>query len=130
MKNIDETQNLTCKSKLLFIDDDFSVLASLRLLFGSDYETFYATSVAEGLRVFEESHPEIVILDLKLPDKSGIDALRKIRQIDPSAAVIILTGFSTRLDAEESLRLGAVDYLNKPFDSHYLKSRIAQIDKK
>jgi len=127
MNDIDETQRLTCKSKLLFIDDDFSVLASLRLLFASDYQTFYATSVSEGLKVFEEVHPEIVVLDLKLRDKSGIDALRKIRQIDPSAAVIILTGFSTRLDAEESLRLGAVDYVNKPFDSHYLKSRIAQI---
>jgi signal transduction histidine kinase len=127
MKNIGETQMLACKSKLLFIDDDFSVLASLRLLFASDYETFYATSAAEGISVFEENHPEIVILDLRLPDKSGIEALRRIRRLSPATSVIILTGFSTRLDAEESLRLGAVDYLNKPFDSHYLKSRIAEI---
>jgi signal transduction histidine kinase len=127
MKNIDDTQTLPCKSKLLFIDDDFSVLASLRLLFASDYETFYATSAAEGIRVFEEAHPDIVILDLRLPDKSGIEALRRIRRLSPKTSVIILTGFSTRLDAEESLRLGAVDYLNKPFDSHYLKSRIAEI---
>jgi len=79
------------------------------------------------LRLFEENHPDIVILDLRQPDKSGIEALRQIRKVNSSASVVILTGFSTRLDAEESLRLGAVDYLNKPFDSHYLKSRVAEL---
>ncbi len=77
--------------------------------------------------MFEQIHPKIVILDLKLPDKSGIEALREIRKIDSAAAVVILTGYSTRLAAEESLRLGAVDYLNKPFDSSDLKNRIGKL---
>lgn len=115
------------KRKLLFIDDDSSVIASLHLLFDSSYETFSASTVEEGLRIFEEIHPRIVILDLKLPDKSGIEALRAIRKIDSSAAVVILTGYSTRLAAEESLRLGAVDYLNKPFNSVDLQNRIRKL---
>jgi signal transduction histidine kinase len=120
-------QVLGDKRKLLFIDDDSSVIASLHLLFDSNYETFSASTVEEGLRIFEQIHPKIVILDLKLPDKSGIEALREIRKIDSSVAVVILTGYSTRLAAEESLRLGAVDYLNKPFDSGDLKSRIGKL---
>ena len=115
------------KRKLLFIDDDSSVIASLHLLFDSSYETFSASTVEEGLRIFEQIHPRIVILDLKLPDKSGIEALRAIRKIDSSAAVVILTGYSTRLAAEESLRLGAVDYLNKPLNSVDLQNRIRKL---
>jgi len=115
------------RRKLLFIDDDSSVLASLHLLFDGSYETFSASTVDEGLRLFEQIHPKIVILDLKLPDKSGIEALREIRKIDSSAAVVILTGYSTRVAAEESLRLGAADYLNKPFDSTDLQNRIGKL---
>lgn len=115
------------RRKLLFIDDDSSVIASLHLLFDANYETFSASTVEEGLRIFEQIHPRIVILDLKLPDKSGIEALREIRKIDSSAAVVILTGYSTRLAAEESLRLGAADYLNKPFNSVDLQNRIRKL---
>jgi len=123
----EQSLEISHKSKLLFIDDDSSVIASLRLLFERKYETFSAATVSEGLKIFKEIHPQIVILDLKLPDDSGIEALRQIKEIDSTVPVVILTGFSTRLDAEASLRLGAVDYLNKPFDSSYLTSRIAEL---
>ncbi|MDD5262849.1 MAG: hybrid sensor histidine kinase/response regulator [Methylacidiphilales bacterium] len=126
--NVKQHKNCGTKRKsLLFIDDDPSVISSLRLLFESDYQTFSASSVAEGVRLFSEIHPEIVVLDLRLPDKNGIEALRQIRKLDPSAAVLILTGYSTLATAEESLRLGAVDYLHKPFDVKYLKNRIQEI---
>lgn len=115
------------KGKLLFIDDDSSVIASLHLIFDTLYDTFSASTVEEGLRVFEEIHPSVVILDLKLPDKSGLEALREIRRMDSAVAVVILTGYSTRLAAEESLRLGAVDYFNKPFNSNDLKNRIEKL---
>src|SRR6266571_2760753 len=108
------------RKKLLVIDDDASVVESLHLLFDGDYETYSASTVAEGVRLFSALRPTIVILDLKLPDKSGIVALREIRKIDPSASVAILTGCSTRMAAEESLRMGAVDYINKPFDANQL----------
>jgi signal transduction histidine kinase len=115
------------RQKLLLIDDDPSVIASLRLLFEADYDISLASTVGEGLCLFTSVRPTIVILDLKLPDRSGIDALREIRKIDPTAAVVILTGYSTRLAAEESLRLGARDYVNKPFDAGDLKNRIAKL---
>src|SRR5260221_13508578 len=115
------------KSRLLVIDDDPAVIATLQWLCGKKYETFSATTVTEGLRLFEEVHPKIVLLDLRLPDRSGIEALREIRKVGPATAVIILTGYSTRLAAEESLRLGAVDYLNKPFNSDELTRKIERL---
>ncbi len=80
-----------------------------------------------GLQLFEEIHPEIVLLDLRLPDRSGIEALREIRKINQTAPVLILTGYSTRLAAEESLRLGATDYINKPFNSNELSRKIERL---
>jgi signal transduction histidine kinase len=118
---------LTVKQELLLVDDDPSVLASLRLLFSDSYNTYTASTVGEGIRIFDKIRPKIVILDLNLPDGSGLDGLRAIREIDPEAAVVILTGYSTRLTAEESLRLGAVDYVNKPFTTEDLKGRIAKL---
>jgi signal transduction histidine kinase len=117
----------TPKRKLLFIDDDPSVITSLNLLLGSRYETFSASTVEAGLRLFGEIHPEIVLLDLRLPDRNGIEALREIRKLDLSAQVIILTGYSTRLAAEESLRLGATGYINKPFDANELSRTIDRL---
>lgn len=109
------------------IDDDPGVIASLRFVFDADYDVYPATTIGEGLRLFEKIRPLIVLLDLKLPDGSGIDALREIRRIDPGAIVVILTAYSTRLAAEESLRLGAVDYVNKPFTVDDLRSRVAKL---
>ena len=126
-ENFEEQSALTQKQRLLLIDDDASVLASLKLLFKDDYETFEASTVADGLRLFSQVHPSVVILDLRLPDRSGIDALREIREIDPKAAVVILTGYSTRIAAEETLRLGALDYVNKPYVASDLKIRIAKL---
>ncbi len=123
-----ETQPLAAgKQRLLLIDDNPTIIAALRLLFEDEYDTYDASTVGEGLRLFATIRPPVVILDLKLPDQSGIDALREIRRINPVAAVVILTGYSTRLAAEESLRLGAVDYINKPFEASDLKNRIAKL---
>ena len=126
-ENVDVQPVANDKQGLLLIDDDPSVISALRLLFKADYDTYEAATVGEGLRLFSLLHPPVVILDLKLPDGAGIEALREIRKIDPTTAVVILTAYSTRLAAEESLRLGAVDYVNKPFVASDLKARIRKL---
>ena len=115
------------KSKLLFIDDDPSVISSLELLLGKRYQTHSATTLAEGLRMFQEVWPQIVVLDIRLPDGSGLEALREIRKLDLNALVVILTGHSTRATAEESLRLGATDYINKPFNANELTKTVDRL---
>ena len=116
------------KQRLLFIDDDPSILQSLKMILSDDYETYGASTVEEGLRLFSLVHPPVVILDLNMPVRGGMEAFREIRKLNASTAVIILTGCSTRLAAEESLRLGAADYINKPFVASELKARIAKVN--
>jgi signal transduction histidine kinase len=115
------------RKKLLLVDDDPSVVASLRLVFKPDYEIYSAPSAVEGVGLFMDVHPSVVVLDLRLEGSQGLDALREIRKIDPTAKVVVLTGYASMATVEESLRLGAVDYLHKPFDAISLKQRVDQL---
>lgn len=115
------------KKNLLFIDDDPIVQASLKMLFGRDFNIYNAGNAEEGIDLFEKFHPDVVLLDLRLPGKDGIDILRSIREHDQDTPVVIMTGYATLATAEESLRLGAVDYVHKPFDAIYLKNRVSEL---
>jgi len=115
------------RRKVLLVDDDASVVASLRLFLKSDYEVHSASTVSSGVNLFKSLQPSLVVLDLRLADGDGLDVLRAIRRVDPTAPVIMLTGYASMRTIEESLRLGASDYLHKPFDGHKLKSRINQL---
>lgn len=115
------------KKKLLLIDDDPSVSAALLMLLRDDYETHSAGTAQDGVRLFDAVQPNVVILDLHLPDQHGLDALRSIREMDRSAPVVILTGFATLEAVEESMRLGASDCLHKPFDAKTLRDRLKEL---
>jgi len=113
--------------KLLLVEDDVSVLAALRMILKSDYEIHSASTINDGINLFKALQPALVLLDLRLPDGDGLNALREIRRIDATAPVIILTGYASMGSVEESLRLGASDFLHKPFKGFELKSRIDQL---
>ncbi|HEX8281312.1 MAG TPA: hybrid sensor histidine kinase/response regulator, partial [Chthoniobacterales bacterium] len=85
-----------------------------------------ADSVEAGIRLLREKHPDAVITDIRMPGTNGIDGLRRIREIDPHVAVIMLTGFGALETAQEALRLGANDYINKPFDAHEMRDVISR----
>lgn len=111
----------------MLVEDDASVVASLRLFLQSDYEVHSASTVSSGVNLFKSLQPSLVVLDLRLADGDGLDVLREIRCVNQAAPVIVLTGYASMRTAEESVRLGASDYLHKPFDGHKLKSRINQL---
>lgn len=115
------------RRKVLLVEDDASVVSSLGLFLRSDYEIHSAETVGAGVRLFQTVHPDVVVLDLRLSDGDGLDVLRRIRHEDPLTPVIVLTGYASMNTVEESLRLGASDYLHKPFDGYKLKSRIDQL---
>ena len=87
------------------------------MLLKLECEVLCASSVEEGLRLFRANTPDLVIMDIRMPDSSGIDGLRAIRNLDGNVSVIMLTGYGTLETAQEALRLGANDYLKKPFDT-------------
>lgn len=111
---------------VLVIDDERGPRESLRILLKNNFNVLCADSVDWGLQLLKENQPDAVVMDIRMPDKSGIQGLREIREIDPSVSVIMLTGFGTLETAQEAIRLGADDYLKKPFDAKEMEGIIAR----
>lgn len=102
---------------ILVIDDGESIRYSIRnLLEGDGLKVLAASTGMEGLQLLKEQHPDVVLLELKLPDCSGMDLLTQIRAINPKQPVIFITAYGTTETAIEVMKQGAFDYLLKPVD--------------
>jgi two-component system, NtrC family, nitrogen regulation response regulator NtrX len=100
---------------ILIIDDDPDVRRPCaNLLRGRGFLPLTAESVGEGLRLFSEKPPSAVILDLRLPDGTGIDVLRELQRQAPGIPVVVISGFGSVTDAVEAMRAGAADFIEKP----------------
>ena len=112
--------------QILVIDDEMGPRESLRMLLKPNYTVYTADSVEKGLQLLVEKHPDTIVMDIRMPGMTGIEGLRKIRQIDPHLSVIMLTGFGALETAKEALRLGANDYISKPFDAREMREVISR----
>jgi len=103
---------------LLLVDDDETLRERLaRALRARGYEVVTAGSGAEGIALAAEESPELAVVDLRMPDLSGIEVLRSLRARDPATRILILTGYGSIATAVEATRLGAIGYLPKPVDA-------------
>jgi two-component system response regulator AtoC len=103
--------------RLLVVDDDPRMRRVLQILAHKiGLESTAASSADEALASFRAEQSDLVVTDLKMPGRSGIDFLRDLREIDAEVPVIVLTAHGTVPTAVEAMKLGAVDYLQKPFD--------------
>lgn len=110
--------------KVLIIDDEAGLRETLgRILQRAGCETQAAAHGQQAIQLIEEQIFDLAYLDLHLPGMDGIQVLKEIRQRQPKLPVIMLTGFGTLQSAVEALRLGAMDYLLKPFDPEVLIAR-------
>ena len=116
----------TPTAKVLVIDDELGPRESLRILLKNEFQVFLAEDVATGLRLLQEEHPDVILLDIRMPGLNGIDGLTEIRKLDLDVAVLILTGFAALETAQEAIRRGANDYLKKPFDTHEMLATVRQ----
>ena len=113
-------------AKLLLIDDEADVQYSFRRIFDApEMEITTAASGEEGLRLIPRLKPDLVIMDVRMGGISGLETLRRIRQIDSKLLVILMTAYGTTQTAIEAMKLGAYDYLLKPFDVPKLKEIVA-----
>jgi len=112
--------------QVLVIDDEMGPRESLRMLLKPNYQVYTADCVDAGIKLLREKQPDAVITDIRMPGASGIEGLRRIREIDPHVAVIMLTGFGALETAQEALRLGANDYIAKPFDAREMREVIGR----
>jgi len=111
--------------KILVIDDEKPTLMMFRLtLAAGGYEVFTAENGQQGLDVFSRERPSIVLTDIKMPGMNGIEVLKRIKQIDPLAEVIVITGHGDRDLAIQALNLDATDFINKPIQRHLLEQAI------
>jgi two-component system nitrogen regulation response regulator GlnG len=108
---------------LLIVDDETNVRYSLETSLQSDELTVLTAATArQGIEMVRKQKPDAVVLDVRLPDMSGLDAFRLIREIDPRLPVIVVTAYSTTETAIDAMRRGAFEYLLKPFDFRQLRS--------
>ncbi|MBI4231230.1 MAG: sigma-54-dependent Fis family transcriptional regulator, partial [Planctomycetes bacterium] len=114
-------------SRILLVDDDESLRSFLTLLLQKEgYEVRTAASYSEAVEAFRSHGADLVLQDVRLPDRGGIDLLRSLREIDPQALVVVMTAYTTWSDAVEAMRLGAFDYLRKPFDNDDIKTTLSR----
>ncbi|MGA3283631.1 MAG: sigma-54 dependent transcriptional regulator [Verrucomicrobiota bacterium] len=113
-------------SKLLLIDDEEDVRYSFQRIFDSpEIELATASSGEEGLKVIPKFKPDLVLMDVRMGGMNGLETLRRIRAADPRLLVILMTAYGTTQTAIEAMKLGAYDYLLKPFDVPKLKEIVA-----
>jgi len=113
-------------SKLLLIDDEEDVRYSFQRIFDSpEIELATAASGEEGLKVIPKFKPDLVLMDVRMGGMNGLETLRRIRAANPKLLVILMTAYGTTQTAIEAMKLGAYDYLLKPFNVPKLKEIIA-----
>jgi DNA-binding response OmpR family regulator len=101
--------------KVLVIDDDEMVLALAQSILREEgYQTLTTADGPQGITIYKEQRPDLVLLDLALPSMNGLEVLRRIRSFDDKARVIVFTGLGSEESAEVALRYGAWDFVRKP----------------
>ena len=109
-------------SKLLLIDDEEDVRYSFQRIFDSpEIEFLTASSGEEGLKIVPKFKPDLVLMDVRMGGMNGLETLRKMRSANPKLLVILMTAYGTTQTAIEAMKLGAYDYLLKPFDAMKIK---------
>jgi len=108
--------------KILIVDDEAFIRENLERILGEDgYRPFSTESPEEAVRKVAEEDVDLVLLDLNLGPRSGLDVLRQLREIDPDLLVIIITGYGTVETAVEAIKMGAYDYIKKPFKADAIR---------
>jgi DNA-binding response OmpR family regulator len=113
-------------TRILIVDDEYDLLDMLTAYFlASKYDVDTATNGVEALVAVSQQRPDVVLLDIHMPEMNGIDALREIMKVDQSIGVIMVTGNTQLSITVEAIRNGAFGYIPKPFDFRYLDHLIA-----
>jgi DNA-binding NtrC family response regulator len=111
------------------VDDDDAIVAGLQALLSEDWDVRTATTGREALVAFSEFSPDVVLLDLQLPDFSGVDLLHQFKMYSETAAVIMMSGVGTLDRVVETMKLGAETFLQKPFEYETLRLTLQQVSK-
>ncbi len=115
--------------KVLVVDDEYNIRDVLKM-FLSDlgYTVSTAADLTESVSKINTDPPDIVFLDIVLPESNGLEILKLIKQFKKETIVIMMSGYRDEDDAKASLKLGAFDYITKPFDMSYITNMLNLIN--
>jgi two-component system response regulator PilR (NtrC family) len=109
------------KPRILIVDDEASLRETLGIIFTKEgFEARLAQNFTEGLADALRSSPDVILCDIKMPDGNGLDLLRKVKAEHAQIPVIMITAHTSTEDAVEAMKVGAVDYIKKPFNNDEL----------
>ena len=115
------------KFKILIVEDEANIRSYIKAnLETSDYQVLCAETCALGMMMYASHHPDLIILDLGLPDRDGMSLIQEARKTD-TVPIIVLSARSSERDKVEALDLGANDYITKPFGTEELLARIRAV---
>jgi two-component system nitrogen regulation response regulator NtrX len=115
------------KPRILVIDDEAAIRDSLRMILEYEhYEFVGASSGPEGVAAIKRDPPDVILLDIKMPGMNGLETLAEIRKVDESLPIAMISGHGTTTDAMHATRLGAFDFIDKPFTSERVLVTIAK----
>ena len=122
-----DTPPSDARQRVLIIDDEKDVHYSFRRLLEKEpLEILSAESGDEGVRLARKTPPDLIVMDIRMGHQNGLDTLKELRQLNPKQVVIMMTAYGTSQTAIEAMKLGAYDYILKPFDIPHLKELLAQ----
>lgn len=111
--------------RVLVIDDDQSVLDFLKTFFDNlSHDTVVVSSAKEGLKQLVVNPPDLILLDIMMPDKDGLTLLKEIKELDKDVSVAMITAYRDAEHVIDAFRLGAMDCLLKPFNLDYIQNTV------
>ena len=114
-------------SRVLVVDDERSIRELLSIVLQREgYDVLLAETGVSAIQMLERESVDLLISDIKMPDMSGVDVLRAAKRVDQDILAIMITAFASTDTAVEAMRLGACDYLSKPFDVDLLRMKVRE----
>src|SRR5947209_16523010 len=116
------------QGRLLIVDDERGIVVALKGLFTKEgYEVETADYGEQALEKFKAGFFDVVITDLSMKGMDGLQLLRRVRELEPNTAVLMITAYGTQRIAVEAMKAGAEDYLPKPFDNDELRLKVRRV---
>lgn len=114
-------------NKILVVDDEIAVRYAFTRAFSKDYQIITAENGNDAVKKVIEYNPDLVFMDIKMPGMNGIETLKKIKEINSTIPIILITAFADTDTAIEAMKEGAYEYITKPFDNNTLKIIIEKV---
>lgn len=112
------------KKRILICDDEIGVRESLKLILENDYELEFANNGNEALNFLKKNHVDLVIMDIKMPQKNGLETIKELYVQKPGTKIIMVTGYQSVETARETSKYGILDYITKPFETKDVKETV------